>query len=150
MKEHPSKWGNDDFEQISWHDNDIHGIRLRNPYENYDFDLILDIDHILDWIPTGPNFRYVVSPALLTFQGVSKLKVNFELEYKQKMTILDIDREEAVSRVVKGTVFREWRFRIHLIPMQQDAIVFHAVGFTQQLTAPPAGREHYWLEEEER
>ena len=48
---HREQWTEKDFDSLSWHDNELHGIRLHNPTGEFNFDLILDIDHILTWIP---------------------------------------------------------------------------------------------------
>src|SRR3989304_4763131 len=83
MKDYPTKWTDLDFESLSWHDNVVHGIRLRNPHEGYDYDLVFDIDHILEWIETPSRFfQFIVAPATLTFRGVDKLKFNLDLGYK--------------------------------------------------------------------
>jgi len=60
------KWTEADFDSLSWHDNRLHGIRFHNPSQGYEYGLILDIDHILEWIACpGGTFRFVVAPATL-------------------------------------------------------------------------------------
>jgi hypothetical protein len=151
MKEYPKKWSDNDFDGMSWHDNVVHGIRIRNPDDDtYDFDLVLDLDYIVEWVPVGVGFDFVVASALLAFHGVNGLKFNFGLSYKESIQINGIDREEITTEAETKHGLRKWRFRIHLHHQQQDAVTFEAMGFTQELTKTPMIPARQWLEDNER
>jgi hypothetical protein len=150
MKEYPKKWSDDDFDRMCWHDNVVHCIRIRNPYEGYDFDLVLDLDYILEWVPTEGPFDFIVAPALLVFHDVNALKFNFALSYKESIRINKVDREEITTEPERKSGLRKWRFRIHLHHEQQDAVTFEALGFTQELVKKPVVSERPWLEDKER
>jgi hypothetical protein len=94
MEKNHKEWTEKDFDDLSWHDNPIHALRIRNPYEGYDFELTLEIDHILEWIST-PEKRYKssVAPAMITFYSVDKLKLDVEIDYKKSMNIDEIVRK---------------------------------------------------------
>jgi hypothetical protein len=136
---------------MSWHDNIVHGIRIRNPDdETYDFDLMLDLDYILEWLPVENTFDFVIAPAILVFHSVNHLKFNFKLSYKEDIGIDWIDREEITTESDLKAAIRIWRFRIHLHNEQPDTITFKAMGFTQELTKAPVVSQRMWLEDVER
>jgi hypothetical protein len=148
MKEYPKRWTDEDFESMSWHDNHVHGMRILNPYEGYDFDLVLDIDHILEWMKTGKYFKFMVAPATLTFHDVDKLIIDLGLSYKEHLVIDSIEREEITAEY--GRRFR-WRINIQsLMGGKKNTIAFNVHGFTQKLTKEPVGPTGGWLEDGER
>ena len=110
-KRYPAKWTDADFNSLSWHDNYVHAIQVRNPEDGDEYDLILDIDHILEWIK-GPNARleFVVAPATLIFHIVEKLTIDIRLAYKEDLIINEIHRTDvskgigSQSPVYKSTV----------------------------------------------
>jgi hypothetical protein len=153
MKSHPARWTDQDFDSLSWHDNHIHGIRIRNPHEGYDFDLILDIDHILKWVVKPDNsFEFVLAPATLTFHGVHKLNVDFQLAYREDLEISDIERTEITTEAEHGVGIRRfaWQIKSQSIAGRPNRICFEARGFTQELRREPVVRVCQRLEEEER
>jgi len=147
------EWTDLDFESLSWHDNQIHALRLRNPREAYDFDVLLDIDHILKWIesPDG-TFRFLIAPAILTFHNVLNLDCRFALTYKEHITISRIDREGIVLRPGGDVGPRWYRWRVHLQPDASGPglISFEATGFTLKLTKDPIESSCSWLEDDQR
>jgi hypothetical protein len=151
VKDYPTKWTDRDFESLSWHDNFVHGIRLRNPHEGYDYDLVLDIDHILDRIETpSRSFQFIVAPATLTFSGVNKLEVNLKLAYKEHLEIERIEREETTAEPAARNY--RWEIIMHSLNGKGNKISFEAQSFTQELTKKPIGPVGpiNSLEEEER
>src|SRR5579862_3203437 len=71
-------WTDDQFDQMSWHDNHVHAIRIVEGVHGSG-DLVLDIDHIVEWLD-GPDrsFRFRVLPAILTFHGVMFLRASLD------------------------------------------------------------------------
>ena len=55
----------------SWHDNPIYGIHWRCAEPDrglWRSELVFDIDHILDWVPSEERcFRFLMAPAILVF-----------------------------------------------------------------------------------
>jgi hypothetical protein len=39
-----------DFDRLSWHDNPIYGFSVDNDVTQWKSDLVLDIDHIVEWL----------------------------------------------------------------------------------------------------
>lgn len=144
------QWTEADFDALSWHDNELHGIRLHNPGNEYDFDLILDIDHILTWIPRpGGTFAFLVAPAIIAFHQVTNVECHLSFSYKEHITISCIDRERSTDL---PQLISRWRWRIWLQPDASDpgAIAFDATGFTQGLTKPPIETYSQSLEDYQR
>lgn len=144
-KRYPTLWGDRDFDRLSWHDNPIHAIRLRNPRPDdaahqYDFDLILEIDHILEWIKTSDGRAFVLptAPARLVFHAVDHLSINIHLTYKQDLEVAWIEREEVVTEAERRAGTLRHRYVIHLHDTyrtgDESTISFATDGFTQELT----------------
>ncbi|MCA8961662.1 MAG: hypothetical protein KDC38_14155 [Planctomycetes bacterium] len=127
-------WSDEDFEQLSWHDNRIRSIRVRNPAEGYDFEV--EFDHILEWMPRGKRYRFLLAPARLSFHDVTGGHVGFDLHYRQDLIILDIAREDIAGEAERREGVRRWRFTLTL-EMQRAPIVIEASGFTQRLIGEP-------------
>lgn len=147
------EWTEDDFDSLSWHDNELHGIRLHNPEDEFRFDLILDIDHILNWqLEPGGFFRFSLAPALLIFHDVKKLECHFMLTYKEHMSISRIARESLAGSSGSYTDTRFWRWYVHLQPDVSPTmmITVEAAGFTQRLTKAPIETSRQSLEDHER
>lgn len=135
-----SEWTEHDFDGLSWHDNRIHGIRICNPEDAYDFDLLLDIDYILDWIKPadGRLLQFVVAPAILTFHGVDKLLTDVSLSYKEEFTIDEIRRSDLGAGSEHKAGSYGWHIALQSIAGRQNRICFEARGFTQRLTKEPS------------
>ena len=153
MENYRREWTEQDFDSLSWHDNELHGIRLRNPSEEEQFDLVLDIDHILSWTehPDG-TFTFVVAPALLTFHQVTNLECRFALLHKEHLTISRIDRENPPSAPGTSDQLRSPNWRVHLQPdaSPRGVISFEATGFIQRLTKEAIQTSSQSLEDDQR
>jgi hypothetical protein len=128
------RWTEEDFDSLSWHDNHVHAMELANfNEENGTCDLVLMIDHILDWIGAADRtISFRVAPALLTFHDVFALRV--ELDYARVsagMTPFSIDRIER-----EPLSYGSFRWKI-AINWPEGSITFEAPRFTQQLTGEP-------------
>lgn len=147
------EWTDLDFESLSWHDNQIHGLRLHNPDHGYDYDLVFDIDHILNWNQRADGtFGCVIAPATLAFHHVSHLECRFTLTYKERIWISHIDREPAGRASGVHGEWRTYRWRLHLQPDASPPgyICFHASGFTLRLTKDPIEASGTLLTDDER
>jgi hypothetical protein len=72
-----TRWTQQDFDSLSWHDNHVHALRL-TAGESGVGELELDIDYILEWLPEGGAFRYRIAPARLRFFGVTDLRIDID------------------------------------------------------------------------
>ena len=135
-----------DFERLSWHDNAVHGLRweigdpLRGEWHSR---LMLDIDHILDWIcGTEDAARFRIAPATLVFEDATDLAVHLpQVDYGtqvalQLLSIDHIDRERVADQ--KICLDRPyWRWSIHFNLPEGGLIAFGASGFRMDLRAEP-------------
>jgi hypothetical protein len=55
-------WTDADFPNLSWHDNSVHAFRIIEGKDGAG-DLVLDIDHIVDWIESEKRYEFRVAPA---------------------------------------------------------------------------------------
>lgn len=68
----------DDFARLSWHDNVVYGLRLEigDPErDDWRSNLVLDLDHIVEWVGDEANARFRVAPATLSFQHATDLRI---------------------------------------------------------------------------
>jgi hypothetical protein len=133
MAEHV--WTDAQFETMSWHDNHIHAFRI---VENEDGtgELILDVDHIVEWI-NGPEngFRFRILPVSLTFHDVMFLR--FSLDYATPtaaFTPFMIHGIERRSEQRARHVAQVWKIAIS---WPAGEFSFEARGFTQRGIGEP-------------
>ncbi len=65
---------NDDFEEISLHDNKIHGIQFCVDVEKFQSDIVFDIDYIVEFV-CGVECQFKIAPASLRFHNVTDLNL---------------------------------------------------------------------------
>lgn len=141
----------DDFEQIQWHDNAIHGIRIVEGDDECLGDLVLDVDFIVEWLPpVNGMFSFRIAPADLTFHKVSDLVISVDYASAtavvQPMVIHEIHRE-AISY---PNGYSEYSWRIEINWPTNSVITFKASGFTQQLRMEPITSGAQYLSPQER
>lgn len=144
-----SVWTNDNFEQMCWHDNAVHGLRVREGEEGTG-ELDLDIDYILEWLPPADGgYSFRVAPATLTFQGVSDLVIS--IDYSKAPAALTPFAIHEIKRElhVYPHGYKDFRWFIE-INWPNGFITFNASGFTQTLRAPPIESPDQWLSHEQR
>jgi hypothetical protein len=128
-------WTEDQFEQMSWHDNHVHGLRI---VENEDGsgELILDIDHIVEWIEGSDNaFRFRILPATLTFHRVMFLSVSLDYATPTAgFTPFSISGIERRLETRERYVAQLWRIPIN---WPDGELTFEAHGFTQRSRGEP-------------
>lgn len=135
-----------DFDNLSWHDNIVYGLRLDvgdTSQGDWHHDLIFDIDHIVEWacgVDGSAQFR--VAPATLTFHEVTDLRVAVDFGASDcrmainEMSIADVSRSP-VDDKERFPDLPYYRWRIELNLPQGGEIAFGARGFTQDLRAAP-------------
>jgi hypothetical protein len=136
-----------DFEHLSCHDDSVYGLALRlgDPAANdWRSDLVLDIDHIVDWVPGEAGTRFRVAPATLVFHGVSDLRIDIDWgmhgwQVAPAPPAIDRIERERVA-VEKQRVFLDrpyYLWRIAFAFPEGASIRFGAVDFTLTLRREP-------------
>lgn len=153
MENHQKTWTEQDFDSLSWHDNEVHGIRWCSPSEEFRFDVVLEIEHILKWVkqPDG-SFTFVIAPALLIFHQVTRLQCSFMLGYKEHLVIDRIDRETppAPPEASVRPPGHRWIIRLRSETNAAGIILLDASGFTQQLVGEPVETTNQSLDDDQR
>ncbi len=142
-------WSEADFENMSWHDNHVHGVHIRSG-EFGAGELILDIDYILEWVCViEGTCQFSIAPATLTFQEATDLRL--DLDYAAvtaalvPFSIAQVKREPVVFPT--GTATYKWIIEVN---WPSGSISFQARGFTQRLRGPALVKSEQWLEPAER
>ena len=141
-----ASWDDSEFEQMSWHDNHVHGLAVREG--NYGHgELDLDLDYIVEWVcPTGEPATFRLAPVTLTFREVSDLRI--EIDYASvtagmyPFSLAGIERE--ASRFPG-----RYRWRL-VINWPTGSITFEAEGFSQVLRKAPIESREQCLRPDER
>ena len=139
-------WDESRFEEMSWHDNHVHGLRIREGEDGCG-ELELDLDYILEWLrPTPSAFAFRLAPATLTFVDVFDLRI--EIDYAAAtagitpFSISEITRESPVN----GGALK-WKIELN---WPQGAISFSASGFRQTLRVSPIVSDSQSLSHQKR
>jgi hypothetical protein len=74
--------GTDEYDALRWHDNIIYALHLdaADPDRGvWRSDLVLDIDHIVEWIcGTDGSVQFRIAPATLVFHDVTDLRITID------------------------------------------------------------------------
>ncbi len=127
----------DVFEEHSWHDNPIHGFRIIEK-ANCVGDLILDIDHITEWLCSDDGeYNFKIAPADLIFEDIIDLAIFLDYgECSASITppsIHEIRREP--KEYPNGYKSYEWFIEINW--PSNCYIKFKSPGFKQILRKQP-------------
>ena len=143
-----SIWSEEDFEQLNWHDVIVHAFSII-PRE-YDYELMLDIDYIFEWInpaPLAKHFSFVIAPATLSFPGAWDIKTDIATrkDILEPISILDIQRKNPRETNTANVFNWDWS-----IILEQGSIKFNGYGFKQYVRKEPLVLDSNVLEEEHR
>lgn len=129
-------WTEADFENMGWHDAQLHAVAFADNPDSWTGDLLMDVDYIFKWHdPTPPDdfFSFHIAPCTLIFKNVFELKLNLntgdfnigpnEIERIQMQKELKEEYNEEVTR---------W-----MIHLQTGYITFIADGFTMHVRQEP-------------
>jgi hypothetical protein len=120
-------WTDADFPDLSWHDNSVHAFRVVEGKDGVG-ELVLDIDHIVEWIESEMGYKFRVAPAELRFRDVTDLKMTLDYPATSAaLTPFTLDRIQ-VDQSNRWTLKVNW-------PVGE--ISFSSAGFTQRLTGEP-------------
>jgi hypothetical protein len=142
----PAAVETDAFDQLSWHDNAVHGLRweIGDPKRGeWHSRLIFDIDHILEWIgATSGRFTFRVAPTSLIFDDTTDLSMQLpDRGYGTQISLsplsIDVIERERVTdqRICLDRPY--WRWTICLNDPQGGSMSFGASGFRQTFRAEP-------------
>jgi hypothetical protein len=132
-----TRWSTEQFSELSWHDNHIHGFGIREG-EHGEGELLIDLDFILEWLcdsATG-QCRFRLAPATSTFHGVSDLAITLDYALPTAAlapaSIAEISREACDF----GLGHKKFWWSIH-VNWPTGKLSFLADGFTQVLRGEP-------------
>jgi len=146
-----NSWTDDDFSQMSWHDNAVHGIRIiEGQYGSGEF--VLDIDYILEWLPKQDHeggLRFRIAPAELRFHETTDLKI--ALDYASATAALTPFSIHQIQfepiEYENGIRSKRWRIEINW-PVGE--ITFQSPRLTQALTGSAIVSDVQSLSDEQR
>lgn len=124
-----TSWTEQDFEQISWHDNYVHAMRIIEG-EHGSGQFILDIDYILRWDCSGSICEFEVAPAEIKFDEAAGLKLDLDFT-GAAFGPFSIDR---ISRELLeySTGYKSYKWTIN-ISWPKGNIAFESPSFSQTL-----------------
>jgi hypothetical protein len=124
-------WTDANFEEMSWHDNYIHGLQFVEG-EYGAGELILDLDYILEWTRSDSGrFQFKIAPATLTFREVTNLKLNIDYQsISAAMGPFSIAGITQTHEKRERYTARIWKIELNF-PVGQ--LVFESSGFEQNL-----------------
>ena len=128
------------FEDLSWHDNAIHGFRIAEGNDGCSGQLTFDIDYIVEWIcPTEEEgaFKFIVSAADLIFFEVTDLVIHVDYAScsasLQPMIIHEIQRK--ILTYPNG--YSSFFWKIELNSPSNSYISFQSPQMSQMLRGKP-------------
>ena len=130
-----TSWTESDFEMMNWHDCPVHGIAFVRGEQPWLHRLLFDIDYILSWIPARPpslQLAFEIAPCTLTFEGVSAIDGNLEIDVRFPPRIDEIVRRGAESKLAVDLQDDDWAVVGHEFMLR-----LKANGFKQNLRAAP-------------
>jgi hypothetical protein len=123
-------WTEADFDSMNWHDNPIHAMTFS---EN--FELLLDIDYIFEWVLKGKKYLFWISPCTLVFENVYDL--TFDIGPTTPRLTIDFLTKENPQRPKNSEYIKRDTEFDWTIEMQEGTIGFKSVGFKQYVRALP-------------
>lgn len=140
-------WTDAEFDEMSWHDNHIHALRIVEVSDGAG-DLILDVDHIVEWIEKKPGFIFQIVPVTLTFHDVMFLRMS--LDYATPTAAFGPFMIQGIERRTEQRpryLAQLWKIDIS---WPQGEIAFEARGFTQRARGGPILSQGQCLSAQER
>jgi hypothetical protein len=71
------RWTHEQFDEMSWHDNHVHGLRILEGAHGAG-ELLLDLDYILEWLKGPDEMQFRLVPVSLRFTEVTNLRVSLD------------------------------------------------------------------------
>ncbi len=141
-------WTQDDFEEMSWHDNHVHGLSLAEG-EHGSGTISFDLDYILEWIKRDSgDIVFRLAPADLTFHEVTNLVVH--LDYDKPAAALSPFSLDSIVRIEErraSYTASVWKLNLN---WPEGYISFEASGYVQTLRGDAVIKDQQVLRGEER
>lgn len=121
-------FSHEDFEQMSWHDNHVHALRVIEG--EYGGTLEFDLDYILEWLQDDDGrFLFRMIPSTLSFFEVANLRIDLGYQHPNAavapFSIHDIQRRLEERERYTATV---WNMRFN---WPEGQISFESPRFSQ-------------------
>jgi hypothetical protein len=143
----PLRWTHEQFEQMCWHDNHIHALRVVEG-EYGAGELLFDLDYILEWLKGPERMQFRLVPATLRFTDVTNLRI--VLDYASASAALGPFSIHAIERRAEPReryVAQVWKI---VINWPVGEISFEASGYEQLSTGEPVVSDLQHLSPQER
>ena len=140
-------WTDAQFDEMSWHDNHVHALRIVEVADGAG-DLILDVDHIVEWIKNGSGFNFRIVPVTLTFHDVMFLRMT--LDYVTPTAAFGPFMIHGIERTIEQRpryLAQLWKIDIS---WPRGEIAFESRGFTQRAMGEAVLSDGQCLSAEER
>ena len=128
------RWSTEDFESMCWHDVHVHALRVVEGEQGVG-ELLLDIDYILEWHNSAPQFTFLVAPATLRFRDVGDLRVTLDYATPNAgmcpFSLAGITRK--AHTYPNGYESYFWTLSVN---WPRGEVSFKSPGLTQEITGP--------------
>jgi hypothetical protein len=97
-------WSDADFDEMGWHDVQIHGIA----FYSESWELAFDIDYLFKWeLNQETNaYSFWIAPCTLVFEGVGDLKMDARPQYVPSPEIAEIKQQSDTSSNCKRYIYK--------------------------------------------
>ncbi len=142
-------WNQQDCGKMGWHDCSIYGVTFGKKENQWETDLVFDIDYIFEWVNPNPpekTFSFWVGPCTLVFKNVFGLHMDIGLQgaLRDRFEIASLDLIEKIERE-KGISTYRWT-----LELQEGVIKLESYGFTQIVRKKPLHIKDQQLSMEQR
>lgn len=148
INRHQKIWTEADFELMNWHDCALYGFAFEYIEEEYQNNILFDIDAILQWIApdTRGNFKFWTAPATLIFENA----LNFAINIDQQTSIaypLEIFEIQLLKKTPGHNGFFNYEWKIIL---SSGNITLSSTGYQQIIRKHPKYSENQFWDLAER
>jgi hypothetical protein len=141
------RWTHEQFDEMSWHDNHVHGLRIV-PGDYGAGELVLDIDYIAEWLRLDDAMKFRLVPATLRFTDVTNLRITLDYASPSAATgPFSIHTIERRAEQRERYVAQLWRIEVNW-PVGE--ISFEASGYEQSARGEVVVTSQQWLSPAER
>jgi hypothetical protein len=123
-------WTGADFELMGWHDARVQAISFGKDYQ-----LLLDIDYIFEWVYPEEGetyFKFWIAPCTLVFENVYSLKFDLEVSVPSELYIDEIKRTNPNPTPNGELIEYDWQ-----IESDGGSVTFKATDYNQYVRYTP-------------
>ena len=143
-------WNQQDYEKMGWHDCSIYGITFGKKENQWETDLVFDIDYIFQWVNPNPpekNFSFWVAPCTLVFKNIFGLQMDIDLQGNSLGGRFEIASLNLIEKIEREKGISTYRWTLEL---QEGVIKLESYGFTQVVRKKPLHIKGQQLSMEQR